>query len=323
MARQVVATIAILFALFAVFCIVQGSEGDQSPFYRNCIDKCIQANCTKGGKFSNSSNVHYSTLDTIIGWTCQDECRYTCMWPTVEAFRGRKWNVPQFHGKWPFVRVLCMQEVASVTFSILNFIVQLNEWRKFRKEVNPDYPFYWMWSFYVMICLNSWVWSIVFHARDTSFTEIMDYVSAFSVVTYFLFCFGARVGSHLFRGATVVHACLCIALYVFHATYLLFVKLDYGYNMIVNISVGGITSIIWFAWCVKKQKELPHAHYLMHFLLGLWATMLFEILDFEPIYWTFDAHAIWHCTTIPLPYLLFRFVKADCKYLHKEKEKNI
>lgn len=48
MARQVVATIAILFALFAVFCIVQGSEGDQSPFYRNCIDKCIQANCTKG-----------------------------------------------------------------------------------------------------------------------------------------------------------------------------------------------------------------------------------------------------------------------------------
>lgn len=53
--------------------------------------------------------------------------------------------------QWPFVRVLCMQEVASVTFSIFNFIVQLNEWRKFRKEVNPDYPFYWMWSFYVMV----------------------------------------------------------------------------------------------------------------------------------------------------------------------------
>lgn len=47
-----------------------------------------------------------------------------------------------------------------------------------------------------------------------------------------------RVGSHLFKGATVVHACLCIALYVFHATYLLFVKLDYGYNMVVNIGVG-------------------------------------------------------------------------------------
>lgn len=132
----------------------------------------------------------------------------------------------------------------------------------------------------------------------------------------------------------MVHACLCIALYVFHATYLLFVKLDYGYNMLVNISVGtyfdnymmsvcerrkqrsvsltikcfvgGVTSIVWFTWCVKNQKELPHTHYLMHFLLGLWATMLFEILDFEPIYWIFDAHAIWHCTTIPLPYLLFR-----------------
>lgn len=79
-----------------------------------------------------------------------------------------------------------------------------------------------------------------------------------------------------------------------------------GPSLIDFIFVGGITSIVWFAWCVKKQKELPHTHYLMHFLLGLWATMLFEILDFEPIYWIFDAHAIWHCTTIPLPYLLFR-----------------
>ncbi len=71
-----------------------------------------------GGKFANLSNEHYSTLDSVIGWTCQDECRYTCMWPTVEAFRGRNWNVPQFHGKVSislpvilFLRNLCQHTI--------------------------------------------------------------------------------------------------------------------------------------------------------------------------------------------------------------------
>ena len=40
------------------------------------------------------------------------------------------------------------------------------------------------------VCLNCWVWSTVFHARDTPFTEMMDYFSAFSTV---LFSFYAMV----------------------------------------------------------------------------------------------------------------------------------
>jgi hypothetical protein len=35
----------------------------------------------------------------ITKWSCQDECRYDCMWKTVEAFSNRNWDIPQFHGK--------------------------------------------------------------------------------------------------------------------------------------------------------------------------------------------------------------------------------
>jgi hypothetical protein len=35
----------------------------------------------------------------LTKWSCQDECRYDCMWKTVEAFSNRNWDIPQFHGK--------------------------------------------------------------------------------------------------------------------------------------------------------------------------------------------------------------------------------
>jgi len=35
----------------------------------------------------------------LTKWSCQDECRYNCMWKTVRAFSERKWDIPQFHGK--------------------------------------------------------------------------------------------------------------------------------------------------------------------------------------------------------------------------------
>jgi hypothetical protein len=35
----------------------------------------------------------------LTKWSCQDECRYDCMWKTVEAMTNRNWDIPQFHGK--------------------------------------------------------------------------------------------------------------------------------------------------------------------------------------------------------------------------------
>jgi hypothetical protein len=38
------------------------------------------------------------------------------------------------------------------------------------------------WVLFIAASMNAWVWSAVFHARDLSWTERMDYTAAFSVV---------------------------------------------------------------------------------------------------------------------------------------------
>ena len=37
--------------------------------------------------------------EKLLGWSCEDECKYSCMWTTVDAFQRDGLNVPQFHGK--------------------------------------------------------------------------------------------------------------------------------------------------------------------------------------------------------------------------------
>lgn len=36
---------------------------------------------------------------SLLQWSCEDECRYECMWKTVKAFHERNWPTPQFYGK--------------------------------------------------------------------------------------------------------------------------------------------------------------------------------------------------------------------------------
>ncbi|CAH1993820.1 unnamed protein product [Acanthoscelides obtectus] len=98
----------------------------------------------------------YRKQDLILyylKWSCEDECKYECMWKTVKAFNDRNWRTPQFYGKWPFVRFLGMQEPASVVFSILNAYFHFNMMNKFRKEVRPDSPLTLLWHIYFMVLL--------------------------------------------------------------------------------------------------------------------------------------------------------------------------
>ncbi|KAJ9590287.1 hypothetical protein L9F63_027876, partial [Diploptera punctata] len=74
----------------------------------------------------------------LTKWTCRDECSYNCMWKTVDAFINRNWNVPQFHGKWPFVRIFGIQEPASVLFSISTLLLILMILREFRKQSSQN-----------------------------------------------------------------------------------------------------------------------------------------------------------------------------------------
>lgn len=137
-------------------------------------------------------NFEISVFENLIHWNCRDNCKYNCMHKTTEAFIARKWNIPQFHGKWPFVRLVGLQEPASVFFSALNFFVHYKGLIKFREEVRGDSPLFRVWHAFSFICLNAWTWSMVFHARDYPLTELFDYVFAYSMVLASFWCMTVR-----------------------------------------------------------------------------------------------------------------------------------
>ena len=107
--------------------IINASIGDNSDIYNECMTKCWFRNCTtKQGSVKYSNQTRYDlkqpTYLKILGWDCTSECKYICMWKTVNFFTKVHNYVPQFYGKWPFLRVFGVQEPASTIASILNFI---------------------------------------------------------------------------------------------------------------------------------------------------------------------------------------------------------
>ena len=47
-------------------------------------------------------------------------------------------------------------------------------------------------------------------------------------------------------------------------------------------------------------------------------SVLLELLEFSPLWWTIDSHSIWHLATAPLPLLWYRFAAGDCLKLARD-----
>jgi hypothetical protein len=41
------------------------------------------------------------------------------------------------------------------------------------------------------------------------------------------------------------------------------------------------------------------------------------VFDFAPIFWTVDAHSLFHLATVPAPILMAKFVVAEADYERK------
>ncbi|XP_046470456.1 post-GPI attachment to proteins factor 3 isoform X1 [Neodiprion pinetum] len=300
------------FTVFNAEC----SNGDRSTYYRECLRKCYTINCTTDMSFKESAPLELR----LLLWTCDDNCRYICMWKTVDYFASQGWNIPQFYGKWPFARMLGLQEPASVIFSILNFQVHYTMYKKFKQALRPSNPMKLAWSYLSIVCMNGWIWSTVFHARDKTFTEVMDYSCAFAMVLTFLYCVMLRIALENYRAVIFVTCGYLTVLYT-HLSHLWSGKINYGYNMKFNLALGLLTFLVTMAWWYRNRKELEHASLIAWFNIGTVLVTLLEVADFPPILWTFDAHSLWHASTVPLAILLYRFIIQDCKHLQKLAEK--
>uniref|UniRef100_A0A8V1A508 Post-GPI attachment to proteins factor 3 n=1 Tax=Gallus gallus TaxID=9031 RepID=A0A8V1A508_CHICK len=102
-----------------------------------------------------------------------------------------------------------------------------------------------------------------------------------------------------------------------HISYLTLVRFDYGYNMAANVAIGLLNLLWWLWWCLRNRPRLPHVWKCAVVVLLLQAGALLELLDFPPLFWVLDAHALWHISTVPLNILFYSFLVDDSLYLLK------
>lgn len=334
----------------------RASQGDQSAIYQSCLVGCRRGGLPNGGvedvargvsespfcARGDDSGHRLSRLDEfilrrIMRWGCESDCRYKCMWE-IEGDKRRQGTaddqdktVYKYHGKWPFVRILGMQEPASVVLSLLNLGANVNcilLLRKYVWSMEPatgvermGFSHRFLWYGHFILASNAWIWSAVFHSRDTAMTERLDYFSAGAVMIFDAYLSFSRAFSDLLQTSQtsrMLFAAGLILFYLRHMYMMHYVKFDYGYHVGLCVAAGVLQSLVWIGWAMfsKHGKQHPGRKYLLLFVACVNAAVLLEILDFPPIVDLLDAHALWHLATVPLVYCFFEFVKRDVGGFH-------
>jgi post-GPI attachment to proteins factor 3 len=198
---------------------------------------------------------------------------------------------------------LGMQEPFSVLFSLMNFLAHQNGLAKIRASIPSNYPlrpYYLCFGYFGLI---SWVFSMIFHARDFDITEKLDYYAAGASVFYGLYFAPVRVfrldrpdRASLLSGWTWT----CLALYTAHVSYLTFWRWDYGYNMIANVVAGIVQNLLWSSFSIARYRKMHKAWAAWPGLIVAWIVlaMSLELLDFPPVGGLLDAHSLWHLGTV-------------------------
>ena len=243
-------------------------------------------------------------------WTCPTNCDYVCQHIVTERRRTRDppmlHPTVQFHGKWPFHRLLGIQEPASVLFSLFNLLAHHDGLTKIRARVSDSYALkkYYIWFGYVGT--TSWFFSIIFHTRDFNITEKLDYYAAGASIFYGLFYTPIRVfrldQSQPPAKASILRlwTALCVTLFIAHVSYLSFVRWNYTYNMAANVAAGIVQNALWssFSYRTYQQLRKPWAAWPGMIVAWIILAMSLELLDFAPIAGVIDAHSLWHLGTV-------------------------
>lgn len=326
------------FVLCALLGSCHGSVGDEDTGFRSCTEQCQKTGCINSTCFENCRQIIVNNgMQNVSGyfelqswfsgwqlWDCASECEYQCMIQR-ELERHLEGQLPvQYHGKWPFKRLISLQEPASVTFSIANLAMHLKGCLSFLNLIfyklpqksqgrkSPYYEYSTLWIIYGLLSMNSWFWSSIFHSRDLRITERMDYISAVAVIGYTLIIAIIRTLNLRIEAARVMVASPIIAFVSTHILYLNLYNFDYGLNMKICVAMGIIQLLLWTFWGWFTHH--PARFKLWFVVLFGSSAMLLEIFDFPPIWGIFDAHSIWHAVTIPLTYFWWSFIKDDAVY---------
>ncbi|CAL8073912.1 unnamed protein product [Calicophoron daubneyi] len=316
----------IILVLF--FLSSRASTGDRSYAFYSCFTHCqdIVCNHSRGDSYAVDWNqvypVELSFVEDAVRWGCPGECHYRCMWKAVAAFVGDNQPVPQFYGKWPFLRMFGIQEPASALFSLLNLLLQSFVLWTIWKRVHHDLFIFPYWVFQYLFSINSFFWSTLFHCSDTPFTEKMDY---FGALAFILVSIGTLQKRIFPRNKYINYFCplLLASFFLRHVRYMTWERFDYGYNMMVAVASGLINCFGWLFWSffgcdVAQQPYVLHCRITVVGILGF---LSLELCDFKPVAWILDAHALWHASSILLIIPWYKFIIGDCQFLLSRQQK--
>lgn len=74
------------------------------------------------------------------------------------------------------------------------------------------------------------------------------------------------------------------------------------------VCIAGMIGMFgWLLWCAAHRKNRYVWRCAMT-VVGIHLSVLLELLDFPPLFWTLDAHALWHACTAPLNLLWWKWV---------------
>ncbi|KAJ1835962.1 hypothetical protein IWW55_003980 [Coemansia sp. RSA 2706] len=285
---------------------VRASSGDRQLSFRSCVANCQLKECIEPAPLP----LHLR----LLLWTCESNCDYKCQRHITHNAQAHGRRVHQYHGKWPFIRMLGVQEPASVVFSVLNGLMHIKSWRLVQTLPRVHPMRLWL---SVFVVLGSWSWfcSAVFHTRDFPLTEKLDYFSAGLNVLYIFFLGSVRMlRLSCWRKTRVVAVC-CAVPYVLHVAYLSLVKFDYGYNMMANAIVGLLSNVVWFVVTFQAYRNGQPFWWKPAVLIVLTdLAFSLEAFDFPPFADTFDAHSLWHAATVPIVAQWYSYLVDDARW---------
>lgn len=250
-------------------------------------------------------------------WTCEENCRYECMIRNSRLRRKKGEGQVHYYGKWPFIRVLGVQEVFSSAFSLLNglpYAILAVSWPSLDSGPHSYLCFGSPW--YVLIAINTWLQSAIFHARESRLTEFLDYQGANLLLSYSLAISlaGNLHGRWSPRRVGWLVMLPVLAGWIAHVLYLSFVKFDYGRNMAVCVGLGIVSTLSQLVWWWRHRHKCTFAWKAAVSALGPYVVLPLELLDFPPVFGLLDAHSLWHLGTVPSSFLMCSYIRDSIGY---------
>ncbi|KAG7664181.1 uncharacterized protein J8A68_002285 [[Candida] subhashii] len=199
----------------------------------------------------------------LLGWNCDSNCDYQCQRIITAERKSRNEEIYQFHGKWPFWRVLGIQEFFSVLMSLGNLSATYLGFKKLVRIIKSDNVPRGLKYQYVnvmilaVVTMFAWLFSTIFHIRDYPITEHLDYYFAGLTVLSGFHALGARL-FRLYRPdrkfARWGFSICCIGMYAYHVRRL-YTDWSYTYNMRANIVVGIAQNVFYGLLCYDLYSK--------------------------------------------------------------------